>query len=215
MRIGIIGSGHIGSALTRRFAAAGHDVAVANTRGPDSLRALVAEAGGSARAATREEAVDAGEVVVVAIPLKAWPDLVDDLGADAFVGKVVVDTANYYPQRDGRIAALDADEVAATEQVAQRLPGARVVKAFNTIYAGSLADDSRADVPLAERLAIPLAADDEDAKAIVSDLVAAIGFAPVDGGSLAESRRQQPGTPVYGAQAGPQETARLLAAADV
>lgn len=207
MRIGIIGSGNIGGALTGLLARAGHEVAVANTRGPESLADLVRESGPGARAAaSAAEAAAFGDVVVIAVPFKAYRDL----PADRLAGKVVVDANNYYPDRDGRIPELDENRTTSSELVAAALPGARVVKAFNTIYSRKLADDGKPQAPAAERLAIPVAADDAEAKAVVSRLIEEIGFAPVDAGALGESRRQQPGAPVYGAMTGPVEAARLL-----
>ena len=193
MRIGIIGAGQIGGTLTRRLRALGHDVAVANSRGPETLAALAAETG--ARAVTVPEAARDRDVVVVAIPEKHVADLPPDLFAGAGPGLVVVDTGNYYPkQRDGRIDAIEAG-MPESAWVAQRL-GRPVVKAFNTIYAQHLLEGGRpAGTP--GRTALPVAGDDAAAKAVVLDLVDALGFDAVDAGPLAESWRQQPDTPVY------------------
>lgn len=189
MRIGVIGSGHIGGALTRRLRALGHEVWVANSRGAESLGDLAAETG--ARPTTVEDAARNGEVVAVAVPLKAVPDL----PAAAFAGKVVVDANNYYPQRDGQIAELDAG-MASSRWVARHFAGATVVKAFNNIYAQHLLEGGKpAGAP--GRIALPVAGDDEAAKRTVMSLVDALGFDPVDAGSLDDSWRQQPGTPVY------------------
>jgi predicted dinucleotide-binding enzyme len=196
MDIGIIGSGHIGGTLARLFTAAGHDVVIANSRGPDTLAELVDEVGGGLRAATVDEAARFGEVVVVAIPVKA----VEDLPPDPFAGKIVVDANNYYPGRDGQYESLDTDATTSTEMLAAHLPGARVVKAFNTMNYRLLDSGGRTDAPADERLAIFLAGDDAEAKAVVAGLIEELGFAPVDTGGLADGgRRQQPGTPVYGA----------------
>jgi predicted dinucleotide-binding enzyme len=196
MDIGIIGSGHIGGTLARLFTAAGHDVVIANSRGPDTLAGLVDEVGGGVRAATVDEAARVGEVVVVAIPVKA----VEDLPPDPFAGKIVVDANNYYPGRDGQYESLDTDATTSTEMLAAHLPGARVVKAFNTMNYRLLDSGGRTDAPADERLAIFLAGDDAEAKAVVAGLIEELGFAPVDTGGLADGgRRQQPGTPVYGA----------------
>lgn len=189
MRIGIIGSGHIGHALAVRFAAAGHRVMVSNSRGPDTLTDLVASIPGEVLAGTVPEAAGFGEVVAVAIPLRA----IGDLPPEPFAGKLVVDANNYFPQRDGHIPELDADQTTSSELLASRLPGARVVKAFNTVYFRRLLDDSHPELPAAERLAIPVAGDDPDAKRTVIDLIDQIGFTGVDAGTLAESRRLQPG----------------------
>jgi predicted dinucleotide-binding enzyme len=194
MKIGIIGSGHIGGTLTKLVAAAGHEVAVANSRGPETLDDLVAEAGSGAHATTVEEAAEFGEVVIVAVPVKAYTDL----PSDAFEGKIVVDAGNYYPQRDGQIAALDNDETTSTELLAAHLRGSRAVKAFNMMNYRPLGSEGRPDAPRKQRLALVLAGDDEQAKATVADLIDELGFAPVDSGSLAEGgRRQQPGGPLY------------------
>jgi predicted dinucleotide-binding enzyme len=192
MKIGILGSGNIGGTLARRFSAIGHDVSVANTRGPDSLRELADEAG--ITPATQEDAIRDAELVVLAVPLKAVPDL-PDLG-----GKLVVDANNYYPGRDGQIAEIDGGK-ASSRWVADHHPEATVVKAFNTINWRNLLGDGRPHGD-PDRIAIPVAADDDAAKTTVSDLVDAIGFDPIDSGSLDDSRHQEPGTPVYGANLG-------------
>jgi predicted dinucleotide-binding enzyme len=195
MRIGIIGSGKIGGTLAKLFGRHEHDVAVSNSRGPESLSALAAEAGDSVRAATVGEAIAFGEVVVVAFPMGAYRDL----PADGFEGKVVVDANNYYPARDGHVDALDRDETTSTELLGQRLRGARMVKAFNTLNFRPLGSEGRPGAPREERLAIFVAGDDEEAKRMVAGLIDDLGFAAVDTGSLAEGgRRQQPGAPIYG-----------------
>ncbi len=189
MRIGIIGSGHIGGTLTRRLRALGHEVWVANSRGPESLGDLASET--AAHPATIEDATRNGDVVVVAVPLKAVPDL----PAAAFNGKVVVDANNYYPNRDGDIAALQSG-TPSSRWVARHLAGATVVKAFNNIYAQHLLESGKpAGAP--GRIALPVAGDDAAAKQTVMSLVDALGFDAVDAGSLDESWRQQPDTPVY------------------
>jgi 8-hydroxy-5-deazaflavin:NADPH oxidoreductase len=194
MKIGIIGSGNIGGTLTRLFARRGHQVAVANSRGPETLGGLVAEAGDGARAATVEEAADFGDLIVVALPVAAY----DGLPTDRFDGKVVVDAGNYYPARDGQIESLDSDSTTSSELLGDRLRGARMVKAFNTMNFRPLSDEAQPGAPREQRLAIFLAGDDEQAKATVAALIDEIGFAPVDTGSLADGgRRQQPGTLVY------------------
>ncbi|WP_433494540.1 NADPH-dependent F420 reductase [Micromonospora sp. CA-248089] len=191
MEIGIIGSGHIGGTLTRRLRSLGHDVAVANSRGPESLSDLAAETG--ARAVSVEEAVQGAELVVVAIPLKAVPQL----PAPLFDGKLVVDANNYYPQRDGDIAELLDRSLSSSRWTADHLKGARVVKVFNNIQAAHLMDEGK-PAGTAGRIALPVAGDDADAKRIVMGLVDDLGFDPVDAGTLDESWRQQPDTPVYG-----------------
>jgi predicted dinucleotide-binding enzyme len=195
MRIGIIGSGRIGGTAARLFVQSGHEVAIANSRGPDSLADLVGELGENARAATVDEAADFGEVVLEAIPFGRY----GELPADHLAGKIVIDADNYYPARDGHIDELDSDRTTSTELIARHLEGARMVKAFNTINAGELASDGRPDAPREERLALFVAGDDEDAKRVVSRLIEDIGYAPVDSGSLAEGgRRQQAGSSMYG-----------------
>ncbi|SCL40181.1 NADPH-dependent F420 reductase [Micromonospora aurantiaca (nom. illeg.)] len=191
MEIGIIGSGHIGGTLTRRLRSLGHDVAVANSRGPQSLTDLAAETG--ARAVSVEEAVQGAELVVIAIPLKAVPQL----PAALFDGKLVVDADNYYPQRDGDIPELLDRSLSSSRWTADHLKGARVVKVFNNIQAAHLMDEGK-PAGTAGRIALPVAGDDADAKRLVMGLVDELGFDPVDAGTLDESWRQQPDTPVYG-----------------
>ncbi len=190
MRIGIIGSGNIGAALARLFVGVGHEVAISNSRGPASLVPLVAELGPGARAATVEEAAAFGEVVVEAIPFGRYRDL----PAGALAGKIVVTASNYYPQRDG---AIELDDRAQSELVAEYLAGARVVKAFNTIWYQHLQSQGDTGKPLEERRVIVLAGDDVEAKRVVAELISQIGFGPLDAGSLRESARQEPGTPIY------------------
>ncbi|MCW3845464.1 NADPH-dependent F420 reductase [Micromonospora yasonensis] len=191
MKIGIIGSGHIGGTLTRRLSALGHDVTVANSRGPQSLRDLSAETG--ATAGTIEDAVQGSELVVIAVPLKAVPDL----PAELFQGRLVLDADNYYPQRDGDVPELLDRSLSSSRWTADHLKGARVVKVFNNIQAAHLMDNGRpAGSP--DRIALPVAGDDADAKRVAMGLVDELGFDPVDAGTLDESWRQQPDTPVYG-----------------
>jgi predicted dinucleotide-binding enzyme len=192
MRIGIIGAGNIGGTLTRRLTELGHEVAVANSRGPETLRDLAAETG--AAAVTADQAARDKDVVVVTIPQRRVAELPDDLLAAAG-DAVVVDTGNYYPrERDGAIEGIEAG---ATESrwVEQQL-GRPVVKAFNNIYADSLLKNGR-PAGAAERIALPVAGDDDAAKAVVMELIDQLGFDPVDAGGLDESWRQQPGSPVY------------------
>jgi predicted dinucleotide-binding enzyme len=191
MNIGIVGSGKIGATVARLFADAGHDVAVSNSRGPESLVPLVEEIGSNARAATVEEAADFGEVVLVAMPFFAY----EALPADRLAGKVVMDAMNYYEQRDGRI---DFDGLTSSEVVAQHLPNSHLVKAFNTMYYQTLHMEGRTSAPMEERLVLFVAGDDREAKAMVSRLIEEIGFTPVDTGSLRDGgHRQEPGSPIY------------------
>ena len=189
MKIGIIGAGHIGGTLAGRFRELGYDVIVANSRGPQTLGDLAARTG--ATPGTVAEAANA-DVVVVAIPLRAVPDL----PAGVFDGRIVVDANNYYAQRDGQIAAID-EGTTSSRWVADHLAGAHVVKAFNNVYAGHLgAGGKPAGTP--GRIALPAAGDDPGAKKTVLGLIDELGFDPVDGGPLDESWRQEPGSPVYG-----------------
>ncbi|HEV7768862.1 MAG TPA: NAD(P)-binding domain-containing protein [Thermoanaerobaculia bacterium] len=193
MKIGIIGAGHIGGTLAKLFIDAGHEIAISNSRGPDTLRDLIAPLGTSAHAATPEEAARFGEVVVLAIPLKDHTTL----PVDALRGKIAIDAMNYYPNRDGHYAQVDSGELASSEMVAATLPGARVVKAFNTIWSEHLKAQGKKDAPVEERRAIIISGDDADAKRVVSQLIEEIGFGPYDLGSLHGSRDQQPDTAVY------------------
>jgi predicted dinucleotide-binding enzyme len=193
MKIGIVGAGNIGGTLARHFTRVGHEVAVANSRGPETLQDLVAELGERARAVTPPEAVAFGEIVVVSVPFGRFREL----SAEGAEGKVVIDTNNYYPQRDGHFEELDSDRTTSSELLQAHMKGARVVKAFNAIYWGRLRDLVRSSGD-PERIGIPISGDDEEAKRVVAELIDEIGFEPVDAGSLAEGgRKHQPGTPVY------------------
>ncbi|MEJ2217658.1 MAG: NADPH-dependent F420 reductase [Gemmatimonadota bacterium] len=193
MKIGIIGAGNIGGTLTRRFRQLGHDVYVANSRGPETLKDLAKETG--ATPVTVRDAARSGEVVVVTIPERAIADLPEDLFDGVADDVAVVDTGNYYPrQRDGRIEAIE-DGMTESGWVSSRL-GRPVVKAFNNIRAQHLMENGRPkDDP--DRIALPVAGDDEAAKKVVMGLIDDLGFDPIDAGRLDESWRQQPGTPVY------------------
>lgn len=211
MNIGIIGAGNIGGALTRRFRQLGHDVSVANSRGADSLHDLAQETG--AHAVRVEDAVRGRDVVIVTIPEKNIPNLPSGLFDGVPESAVIVDTGNYYPQqRDGRI---DAIELGTTESqwVEQQLKRP-VVKAFNNIYAQHLHEKG---VPggTADRIALPVSGDDPRAKNVVMQLIDDLGFDPVDAGNLSESWRQQPGTPVYGADLDAQGVTKALAQATI
>lgn len=194
MKIGIVGAGNIGGNLTRRLTALGHDVSVANSRGPETLAALAEETGAHAVHAT--EAVKGAELVIVTIPEKAVPALPHGLLEDRAPGAPVVDTGNYYPrERDGRIDAIE-DGTVESVWVSQQL-GVPVIKAFNGIYAAHLLSKPK---PAGEpgRMALPVAGDDPSTKQVVMDLVEELGFTAVDAGPLSESWRMQPLTPVYG-----------------
>ncbi len=210
MKIGIIGAGNIGGNLTRRLSALGHEVSVANSRGPETLADLAAETG--ARAVPVEQAAEGAEVVIVTVPQKNVPDLPAGVLDGAADGAVVVDTGNYYPQqRDGRINDIE-DRLTESEWAAEQL-GRPVVKAFNGIYAAHLLTEGRpAGDP--DRRALPVAGDDPEAKDVVIALLDELGFDGVDAGHLADSWRQQPGTPVYGLAAGTEGIKEALAKAD-
>ena len=205
MRIGLIGSGNIGGTLARLLAGAGHEVVLANSRGPESLAGLVAEIGPAATAATPAGAAEAGEVVVVASPFFRYPDL----PAAALAGRIVVDATNYYAGRDGSFPEIAAGRAGSSELLAAALPGARVVKAFNTIHFRHLAGDG---VPTGTpgRRAIPIAGDDAGAKATVAALIDQIGFDAYDAGSLADGRRFDPGTPLFNVALTTDEVAAAL-----
>lgn len=193
MKIGIIGAGNIGGTLTRRFAALGHEVYVANSRGPETLAALAKETG--AKAVTAKEAARAGKLVVVTIPLAKILNLPKDLFAGVAGDVVVVDTANYYPrERDGRIEEIEQGML--ESRWVEHQIGRPVIKAFNNIYAQHLLERGKA-AGAPGRIALPFAGDDPAAKAVVAKLIDQLGFDPVDAGGLDESWRQQPGTPVY------------------
>lgn len=209
MKIGIIGAGMIGGTLARRLTALGHEVAIANSRGPETLRDLAAETG--AQAVTAAEAARSGEIVVVTIPEKAIPYLPGDLFAGVPGDVVVVDTGNYYPVRDGRIDAIENGQVESA-WVAEHLERP-VIKAFNNIYAQSLLENGRPK-GAPDRIALPIAGDPREARQKVMRLVDELGFEPVDAGSLADSWRQQPGTPCYTADHDGPGLKAALAAAD-
>ena len=195
MRIGLIGAGRIGGTLARLAVEQGHDVVVSNSRGPRTLSGLVAGLGQHATAGTVAEAAAAGDIVVVTIPFKNYRQV----PAAGLAGKTVVDTNNYYPARDGQFPRLDDGSTTSSELLAAHLPGAHVVKAFNTIYYADLASQGEpAGTP--GRRALPIAGDDAAAKAAVAALIGQFGFDVVDVGPLAEGRRFQPGTPAYNAR---------------
>jgi predicted dinucleotide-binding enzyme len=190
--IGFIGSGNIGSTVARLAVGAGYDVVLSNSRGPETLADLVGELGDHARAASTEEAAAAGDLVVVTIPLKSYRDV----PVEPLRGKVVIDTMNYYPQRDGQIAELDEETTTTSELLQQHLPESTVVKCFNNIYFDFIRRLARpADAP--DRSVLAIAGDDADAKAEVARFLDAIGFDAHDAGPLAEGWRFQRDTPAY------------------
>lgn len=206
MRIGIIGSGAIGSALVHRFRVAGHEVIVANSRGPASLADFALETG--ARAGTVEEAVAGNDLVVVAIPQNKVPNLPTGLFADAPESLIIIDTGNYYPlQRDGRIDEIEAGltESGWVERQLKR----PVIKVFNTIKSQHLLENGK-PAGTAGRIALAVGGDDPTSKAVVMDLIDQIGFDTVDAGTIAVSWRQQPGSLGYGKDYGTEDLRRAL-----
>lgn len=208
MRIGIIGTGHIGTTLVERLSAAGHDVKVANSRGPDSIAPQILASG--ARAATAADAASDVDVIILSIPLNRIPDMAA-LIARAAPETVVIDTSNYYPARDSRIEAIDAGQTESAWVIEQL--GRPVVKAWNAIGSDSLARKATpAGAP--NRLAIPVAADSQADRSVGMKLVNDTGFDAFDAGPIAESWRQQPGAPVYCTDLTLEEMPAALAAAE-
>jgi predicted dinucleotide-binding enzyme len=206
--IGLIGAGHIGSQVARLAIASGHDVVLSNSRGPQTLAALVAELGPKARAATVADAAKEGDIVVVTIPLKSYRTV----PVEPLAGKIVIDTNNYYPQRDGQIPELDNESTTTSELLQAQLSKSKVVKAFNHIYARELTTDGRpAGTP--NRRALVIAGDDADAKGTVTRLLDQFGFDTVDAGPLKEGWRIQRDTPGYGPRRTADELRKDLAAA--
>ena len=206
--IGLIGAGHIGSQLARLAVQHGYEVVISNSRGPDTLNDLVRELGPRARAGTTEQAAAAGDIVVVTIPLKN----ISDVPVEPLAGKIVIDTGNYYPQRDGHIAELDSEEVTTSELLQRHLPASKVVKAFNHIYAAALTTDGQA-AGTPNRRALAIAGNDADAKRVVTELIDRFGFDVVDIGPISDSWRIQRDTPGYGPRRNTEELRRDLAAA--
>jgi len=206
MRIGIIGSGSVGATLARLWARAGHQIAIANSRGPESLADLVEEIGPSVQAATAEEAARFGDVVVLAAPFRR-PEALPP--AVVVMGKIVIDTMNPY-EEGGEV--MDLEGRTSSEITAERLPGCRLVKAFNTIHHDMLRSGGRTGVPEEQRLVIFLAGDDGRAKERVASLIGEIGFTPIDTGTLARGGRlQEPGSPIFDKPLLPAEARVLLA----
>jgi predicted dinucleotide-binding enzyme len=192
MNIGILGAGNIGANAARLFAKAGHDVRIANSRAPQTLADLIAEIGERAQATTPEEAVAFGDLVLIAIPWLAKEEVIPEAGP--YDGKIVIDAMNPYTED---FELEDLGERTSSDIIATLVPGARLVKAFNTIYYRRLATEGK-PTGTKGRLAIPVAGDDAQAKAVVMGLIDEIGFDAIDSGALsAGGRRQQPGTPVY------------------
>jgi len=206
--IGFIGAGHIGSQVARLAVSRGYPVVMSNSRGAGTLAALVAELGSDARAATAVEAATAGEIVVVSIPLKNYPDV----PVAPLAGKIVIDTSNYYPQRDGHIPELDNESTTTAELLQAHLPTSKVVKAFNHIYAAELTTHGQ-PAGSENRRALVIAGDDAGAKAVVTRLLDQFGFDTVDAGPLKEGWRIQRDTPGYGPRRTAEELRKDLAAA--
>jgi predicted dinucleotide-binding enzyme len=206
--IGFIGSGHIGSTLARLAIDAGYDVVLSNSRGPETLGGLVSELGPKARAAAAEDTAAAGDIVVVTIPLRA----VRAVPVEPLAGKVVIDTNNYYPQRDGTFPELDAETTTSSELLQQHLPASRVVKAFNQIHYAQLAVQGQpAGTP--GRRALAIAGDDADARKTVAALIDEFGYDAVEVGPLGEGWRYQPDTPAYNVRQDADELRAALAQA--
>ena len=206
--IGLIGAGHIGSQLARLAVQHGYDVVLSNSRGPETLKDLVSELGVRARAGTSQQAAQAGDLAVVTIPLKN----VSDVPVAPLEGKIVVDTNNYYFERDGNIAELDDERTTTSELLQRHLPKSKVVKAFNHIYAAALTTDGQ-PANTTNRRALAIAGDDSEAKRVVTQLIDQFGFDVVDIGPLRDSWRIQRDTPGYGPRRTADELRRDLAAA--
>lgn len=206
--IGLIGAGQIGSQLARLALAHGYDIVISNSRGPETLAELVTELGSKARAATTVDAAKAGDIVVVTVPLKSYKDV----PVDPLAGKIVIDTCNYYPARDGHIAELDNESTTTSELLQAHLAASKVVKAFNHIYASQITTDGRPG-GTKDRRALVIAGNDQAAKAAVTDLLDQFGFDTVDAGPLAEGWRIQRDTPGYGPRRTAEELRKDLAAA--
>ena len=206
--IGLIGAGHIGSQVARLAVANGYDVVISNSRGPETLAALVAALGQHARAATPAEAARAGDLVVVTVPLKNYRSV----PVEPLAGKTVIDTNNYYPDRDGHIRELDNESTTTSELLQAHLPASKVVKAFNHIYAAELTTHGQ-PAGTKNRRALVIAGDDPQAKATVARLLDQFGFDTVDAGPLKEGWRIQRDTPGYGPRRTAEELKKDLAAA--
>ena len=206
--IGLIGAGHIGSQVARLAVAQGYNVVISNSRGPETLSELIGELGPKARAATPVEAAEAGDIVVVTVPLKNYRSV----PVEPLRGKIVIDTNNYYPQRDGNIPELDNESTTTAELLQAHLPTSKVVKAFNHIYAAELTTHGQPPGS-ANRRALVIAGDDREAKAAVTHLLDQFGFDTVDAGPLKEGWRIQRDTPGYGPRRTAEELRKDLAAA--
>ena len=196
--VGLIGSGQLGSAIARLTIQAGHQVVLSNSRGPETLGDLVAQLGPLASAATSKEAAAAGDIVVVTVPVSAFPNV----PAAPLAGKTVIDTCNYGPERDGHIPELDGKSLTSSELLLRHVPDALLVKAFNNIFFKHLLSLAR-PAQAADRSYLPIAGDSAPAKAAVTQFIESVGYSVVDAGPLADSWRQETGTPVWGTPYGP------------
>ena len=193
MKIGIIGSGNIGGTAAKLFVNAGHDVAISNSRGPESLTSFVNSVGPNIKAKTVEDAIKFGDVTLLAIPWRKRQNLLSVSGL--FNSKIVIDAMNPYSEK---FEVIDLGNSTSSEEVLKLIPSSRLVKAFNTIYYEHLGTKGNPDASKEDRFAIFVAGDDFEAKTTVSKLIEDIGFAPIDTGSLKEGgRKQQPGSPIY------------------
>ena len=206
--VGLIGAGHIGSQVARLALAHGYNVVISNSRGRETLSALGAELGPGARAATAVDAASAGDIVVVTVPLKNYRDV----PVAPLAGRIVIDTNNYYPERDGHVPELDNEATTTAELLQAHLPTSKVVKAFNHIYAAELTTHGQ-PAGSKNRRALVIAGDDQDAKTTVTALLDEFGFDTVDAGPLKEGWRIQRDTPGYGPRRTAEELRRDLAAA--
>lgn len=191
MKIGVIGAGFIGRAVARLALAAGHEVMLSNSRGPHTMSSVVSGILG-VQVGSADDAAKFGDVVLVAIPLEHYRSV----PAQWLEGKTVMDANNYYPNRDGHIPVLDRFETTTSRLLAEHLPHSHVVKVFNAIFAPDLTQDARPH-GAPDRRALPVAADDDAAKARVITLLDELGFDAVDAGSLDESWRLERGKPAY------------------
>lgn len=193
MKIGVIGSGNIGGTAAKLFAKAGHEVAISNSRGPESLKSFVTSVDPYIKASTVEDAIKFGEVILLAIPWRRRQDLLSV--SNLLDGKIVIDAMNPYSEN---FEVIDLGNSTSTEEVLKQIPNSRLIKAFNTIYYEDLRTKGNPNTPIEDRFTIFVAGDDSNAKATVSKLIEDIGFAPVDTGSMREGgRKQQPGSRIY------------------
>lgn len=207
MKIGIIGAGHIGANAARLFVKAGHQVAICNSRGPESLDPLIEELGDNATAQLVDDVISFGDVIFISVPFGKYTEL----PVNGFDGKIVIDSNNYYPERDGAFPEIDEGKTTSSEMLERHLGGARLVKGFNTIWYEHLKSQGDTELPLEGRRAIFIAGDDSGAKEVVAKLIEEIGFAAVDTGFLKDGGRlQQPGSPIYNQELTAEAAAAVL-----